>query len=384
MQSVTSRHWILAAALAAFGLAIAAQSASASWTVLSTKGPSGAQESVLYGISCANGEVCMSVGSYVSKAGVQEPLAVNFTIAELPPAPKGKAPALYNVSCPPPLGKFCMAVGRYIDSGGNPQALAEEYNAGVWKLQSLPLPPESTAAELGTVSCPTTTECTAVGDYHDSTGEHFLAEQWNSGAWKAEGLAAPAGAGFPGLIAVSCPESKACVSAGTYRNKASEQFIVGDEWTGTWSLQTMTNPAGSNRNIISDSCPASKKCVAVGYYTNGGGTVEPLAQELSGGTWSAVTLPSLTGTSNELYGVSCATSAKECTAVGKSVKSGVTENLAEESKLGVWSSVTIAPPSGAKSSFLQRPSCVTGEPCSVVGQYVNKAGETVMLIERKE
>src|ERR1700685_1481371 len=57
---------------------------------------------------------------------------------------------------------------------------------------------------LGAVSCPSTTSCTAVGWYSNSSGVDVpLAEYWNGSTWAMQTVPAPAGQVL-GLQAVSC------------------------------------------------------------------------------------------------------------------------------------------------------------------------------------
>ena len=144
----------------------------------------------------------LGVGDYHTTAGVQEPLADSvYGGLAYPPTP-GKEPILTSDSCPHENAEeFWMAVGKFINGGRTGSICREAHRTNGWELQKLKFPAGNTASELGMVSCPTTTECTAVGDYHNSTGEHYLAEQWSStGGRSAEAPAAPTGAGYPAML----------------------------------------------------------------------------------------------------------------------------------------------------------------------------------------
>jgi hypothetical protein len=377
----------LAVAIVLSGLGCA--SASAAWTVKSNAPPTGAKESKLEGISCANGEICWAVGDYHTTAGVQEPLADSvYGGLELPPTP-GKEPQLIAVSCPLGNGEeLCMAVGRFINSGGSLEAFAEKHTRTTgWKLQSLTFPSGNTASEIGAVSCPTTTECMAVGDYHNATGEHYLSEKWASGSWTPEAPTEPTGAGYPALTAISCPAAKECIAVGAYRTtpyNPSNQVTETEKWSaGSWSPQgtAMFNP-GSVPFIVSDSCITIKKCIGVGYY-QGVSVPETMAQEwetAAASGWTQQTSLALSG-ANELYGVSCWTAITGCVAVGRHVASGVTSALGEELSGTTWTQITLPSITGATASTLDRVSCLEGPLCYAAGYYLS-GGKNVMLIER--
>ncbi|HEY3829012.1 MAG TPA: hypothetical protein VGL57_07440 [Solirubrobacteraceae bacterium] len=375
---------LLAVAIVVCGIGCA--SASAAWTVKSTTPPTGSKESKLEGISCINGELCWAVGDYHTTAGVQEPLADSvYGGLAYPPTP-GKEPILTSDSCPHENAEeFCMAVGRFINGGGEREAFAEKHTrTNGWELQKLKFPAGNTASELGMVSCPTTTECTAVGDYHDSTGEHYLAEQWSStGGWSAEAPAAPTGAGYPAMLGLSCPKAKECKTIGIYRTSPyTPNLQVGepDNWNGTtWTRSgtTMSDP-GTEPFMTGLSCITMSECVGVGYYT--GTNIEMMAQEWNGTRWEPWTITQ-TGT-NELYGVSCWTSYAKCVAVGRHVAAGVPTAIGEELASNSWSAITLPSISGATASTLDRVSCVeTIVLCYAVGSYVS-GGKNVLLVER--
>ncbi len=105
---------------------------------------------------------------------------------------------------------------------------------------------------------------------------------------------------------------------------------------------------------------------------------EPITQ-----TWGTLQLTTNVSmaSANELQGISCPENVGECVATGESVTSGVASGLGEELKGDSWEQLTMAVPSGAKSSSLSRVWCLEPRYCSTVGNYVNSSGETVMLVE---
>lgn len=328
----------------------------------------------------------MGVGDYVNSSSVQEPLAENDEAVEFPPNPKGgKEPLLVGISCAKGT-IFCMAVGEYTESSDYTQVYAEKFSGKTWTLETVPLPSEGFASSFGSIACPTSTECTAVGTYHNPiTGEHYLGEKWTStGGWKAETPTERTGIGYGAIIALSCPTSASeCMSGTVYRKSAGRVEMEGEELNGTtWTPEAMTNPVGyTDIFTISDFCEKSlTACVSVGWYENSSNVVETQAQWWNGTSWKAMTTQNPTGANHELSGVSCLEGVKECFAVGKSTSAGVSEVLGEELKGATWSLMTLAKPTGAKESTLDRISCAPSV-CYAVGWYVNKSGETSMLLE---
>lgn len=173
------------------------------------------------------------------------------------------------------------------------------------------------------------------------------------------------------------------MSGTVYRKSAGRVEMEGEELNGTtWTPEAMTNPVGyTDIFTISDFCEKSlTACVSVGWYENSSNVVETQAQWWNGTSWKAMTTQNPTGANHELSGVSCLEGVKECFAVGRSTSAGVSEVLGEELKGTTWSLMTLAKPTGAKESTLDRISCAPSV-CYAVGWYVNKSGETSMLLE---
>ena len=122
--------------------------------------------------------------------------------------------------------------------------------------------------------------------------------------WHAVDLPAvrpgPAGA-FESSPAVSCVSTTSCVAVGSYAPIGARSLSLGggvipmaDELSGgTWTAVTLPVPAGgSDVSLSAVSCDSATSCVAVGQYSPPGGGARPLAETLSGGAWTATALPS--------------------------------------------------------------------------------------------
>ena len=144
------------------------------------------------GVSCRSTTACYAVGENFNLAG-------EFTLANLinptglgvsfftTPSPGKNINLLSAVSCPggPLVVRelvTCVAVGKNNDFEGTVVTLAEIYDGSVWSTMSIPTPtnPSGTpiAASLDGISCPSTTDCIAVGS--DTAGT--LAEQLTDGS----------------------------------------------------------------------------------------------------------------------------------------------------------------------------------------------------------
>jgi hypothetical protein len=374
-------------------------SASAAWTIRSTTLPTGTSESRLFGVSCMSEESCWAVGEYRNASGVLEPFAWDpiRSVYGLPPTPGG-SPQLTDVSCPRiAANQFCMAVGRFVNGSGSLQAFAEKYTSvSGWQLQTLTFPAGNTAAELGTISCPTESECVAVGDYHNATGIHYLAERWTSlGGWAPETPAEPPGIGYQYLGSISCPAAGECVGTGGYKvspygaaNQTMETEKFSSSATPHWSYQggTVRDPfapaSGTAPVLAADSCVATTECIGVGFYTNASSAIEMMAWKKKAASpgWEPQSMTALSGES-ELHGVSC-WAFTSCVAVGKRKVFGSGSALAEELSGSTWTQITLPVVSGSTDSILNRDTCISkGSFCFAVGWSV-VGGVTSILVER--
>jgi len=169
---------------------------------------------------------------------------------------------------------------------------------------------------LSAVSCPTTTDCVAVGST-GQTGSSALVERWNGTTWRVVPTP-PTGATDTLLDGVSCSGPDACTAVGytTTGNPSQNSAPVAERWDGkSWTIQTPPVPPGTNvtADLYSVGCPSTDRCLAVGIYTVDGVGTGSLAELWNGTAW---TLEPSTYPSPELLSVSCATH-HSCVAVGQ-------------------------------------------------------------------
>ena len=270
--------------------------------------PSVVDDNLISGVSCSTASSCMAVGPSVPIQDGPATEVWNGASWSLPPSPPyvdaGDHGALSDVSCP---AASCMAVGyeyNYEQSPDDDVPLGELWNGSGWTLQIIPVPAGANTSALESVSCPTTTDCTAVG-YEGLSGP--LAENWNGTAWTVQTTP-----GTGALTGVSCPTTDLCWAVG------GTGSMVAEEWNGSaWTVQSLPAPTGATSTSLTGvSCPSASDCVAVGRYTESQGGAMTLAEQWNGTSWTIMHSPNPVGSvGNYLSGVSCAT-ATACTAVG--------------------------------------------------------------------
>ncbi len=328
-----------------------------------------AMPATLSAVSCPSATECVAVGSYLDASGKPDagPLieVSNGSGWRVPSTPKVSGGGLMGVSCP--SASECLAVGT-IDSAGSSAPLAELWNGASWSVLRGAAGPGGDGS-LDGVSCSSPTSCMAVGATSDP------AELWNGSTWTGEPLPgfSSHGTALPveSLSGVSCVPSGVCDAVGyhsTYGEQGSE--VVTAEWNaGAWSDRE--EPASTHTNVLllGLSCPAATACEAVGSEGEG----------WNGTVWSAQNLSLPAGAF--LQGDSC-TSPAACVAVGDETgSSGKPNRIFTDTFNGTaWTPAPIATPGSASLPDLTGISCVTGTSCTAVGSDTDAAGVSVPLV----
>ena len=307
-----------------------------SWSPMPTPDPAGIDEgwkysryALLRGVSCALPDSCMAVGDYRGTDDVVRPLAESWDgeswemTAPALPADALEA-QLTGVSCP--SASDCTAVGFYEDGSGNTRPLVERWNGAAWTLVSASAPVGSLASELLTVSCAGPDTCVAGGTQMQSGGEEMtLAEHWDGTEWSVVPTPTPGTNPQARFEGISCLSASTCTAVGYFRSGPS---LVGlaESWDGEeWTVQPLTTPQGEGV-LTGVSCTAPQTCTAAGYFYNPSELDHgwrPLVERLSGSSWSVLEIASLEVPANwwresSLNGISCA-EAKACVAVGNAL-----------------------------------------------------------------
>jgi hypothetical protein len=249
-----------------------------SWAIKPSPSPTPTGTDVLEGVSCAARDACTAVG--LSQTGgntanvlVEAWNGTTWTTQSAPNFSGGPWSELHSVSCPSKTE--CVAVGN----GG-----AEVSNGGTWTIQTMP------TADLASVSCASVTACLAVGG--------FVAEEWNGVSWSQQAGAQPAAAGGRGLSSVSCSSDTACTAAGSQLDSAGTYVPLAERWNGSgWQIQPTPVPLDNIYSVLNGvSCPSRNACTAVGLYErNGYPTGDdpggPLIEHWDGSNWRIQTAP---------------------------------------------------------------------------------------------
>jgi hypothetical protein len=441
-----------------------------SWQIQATPAISGSFGAEFQGMSCPAAQSCVAVGNSGTAGGNEATLAESWNGTSWTVQPT-QVPehAVYNellaVSCTAP--DACTAVGWAGFLNGQSRALANRWDGTSWQLQTTPVPPPHTPlAEyaavsctgaaactaagaawtrsnlttglvaawqgtswqtqatpdpagaavqtiLGGVSCPSASDCVAVGYFYTNAVVAVpLAESWDGTSWQIQATPLPAGSGS--LSTVSCTSASACTAVGSYLDSSTGQTVtLAERWDGTsWQVQSTPNPAAAmdGSSLGSVSCSAPDACMAVGNYNNGAASV-PFAETWDGTSWTVQTVPyppkggyvsgvSCTSPSDcvaigrgsymwngtawryqratrpahsrtvRLYSVSCS-SASWCTAVGSYGVPGVrgSQTLAEDWNGTRWALQTTPNKAKAKYNTLYGVSCTSASACTAIGVY---------------
>ncbi len=339
----------------------------ARWRIQFVPIPPGAQFSELNGVTCNATTSCLAVGDYVNSSRLDVTLAerwngTNWAI-QLSPNPTGTRffSVLTGVSCTAP--NTCEASGAW-DAG----LFAERWNGTSWSLQAVPAPSGAQVAQLFGMAC-AASSCEAVGIYQNRSGAFVpLGERWNGAAWRAQPTPDPARASTNFLSGVSCPSSSDCTAVGQ-GNGDGTAFALGERWRdGRWNLENVRSPVGAAENQLNGiACPAPDACVAVGMVGPTRGVLSTEALGWNGRTWHLQRIPTLPGAS--LNAVSCA-SETDCVAVGGS-NSGT---LAEHWNGKHWMVQPTPNPSAAPAPALTGVSCTAATSCIAVGASFDTSG----------
>jgi hypothetical protein len=341
------------------------------WAIQPTPNPSRAQSfSVLTGISCTARDACEASGA--SDAPSASTFAERWNGSrwslQATPNPAGAQFAqLYSVSC---TASSCEAVGIYFDSSGAIVPLGERWNGTAWHAQPVPNPARASINGLGSVSCSSSSDCTAVGLGNQDGTPFTLSERWQNSGWRIEKVPSPVGAAKNVLNGIACPATNACVAVGTAGPTRGVFSAEALRWDGTtWRLQQIPTVPGANLNAVS--CVTETDCVAVG-----GSNAGTLAERWNGEEWTVQPTPDPAGApAPALYAVSCV-SASSCMAVGGSNGTGRGAQfvVAEHWDGHAWTLVPAPRPSSQPNNQLNGVACPTSLACIAVGASADTSG----------
>jgi hypothetical protein len=377
---------VFGVSLVVFALtAVASGSASAAtWSIQEPAVQKYAQGGGFTGVSCVSSESCQAVGHYLTIPilGSEElPLAEGSSGATWTTRPfEGAKSRPAGISC---TTIACVAVGAIREGKAIAKPLSARRNAEGWQLVSVPLPTGAQGGALTGVSC-VSAVCTAVGYYFNNAGTELpLAETGNTFTWSSQAPPVPTGAKTASLASISCVSSEWCQAVGVYINSSGKELPLTEHWNGkVWAIQPSSSEVSFR--LTSVACAFTGSCFATGA------TLTPILEAVvgehwNGEKWTIMELPlPAGGESKGLAGVSCGGPiAALCVEVGSYTRAGTEMPMAETLSGSTWSFSELPIASGAKSTLPVSVSC-TSAACDATGGYINKEGAETPLIERYE
>jgi len=240
------------------------------WSIMPS--PSfGPNETWLFGVSCPSTTSCVAVGIFGDGMLIERWDGKRWSAITIVPKVPMKQ-VLYGVSCPSPTS--CVAVGTAFSPDRFVlRTLVEHWNGKHWSVMA-GTPNPSAFDQFNAVSCRTARHCVAVGTGGPGGPEpdHALAERWDGhGGWSLMGgIDRPDNADLTGL---SCPTATDCFAVGTVTTGSTIQTLI-EHWDGYGGWSIMASPSATNPFLRGLSCPNQTNCYAVGNGNQRGTLVE--------------------------------------------------------------------------------------------------------------
>ena len=253
-------------------------------------------------------------------------------------------------------------------------------------------------AQVISVSCATSGNCSAGGIYADSSGHRqaFVVGE-TDGTWgtaiEVPGTAALNTGGTATVASVSCASAGNCSAGGYYLDSSTHQqaFVVG-ETDGTWGTAievpgTAALNLGGTAEVRSVSCASAGNCSAGGGYRTSGGGYEAFVVSENNGTWgTAIEAP---GSGMLNTGGDAVVSSVSCGAAGNCAAGGfyytkITPDLSQafviSQKNGTWGKAIevpgTAPVNSAGTATVSSVSCASAGNCVAGGSYSPSGGDS--------
>jgi hypothetical protein len=280
------------------------------WTIIEPANPAGAKQSSLSAVSCPTATSCEAVGESSAVPGQAGQLIAeswNGSSWRLVPVAHPGSADLGSVSCGGP--NSCVTTGFRSTTSGVFQAVTERWTGQQWLLVTPRQPLAFT--EFEGVSCPAVRNCYAVGGASRTLAgaSHPLIEHWAGGStWTTLNVAKPSTTSAF-LASVSCPSTSSCTATGSIGNSNVEpRPLVEDLAKGTWTegLPTFGSAIMPGfLNISNVSCSAPRVCNALLDYIGPGETLDfATASRTATGGFNAH-IPAQDVSTDSVGGISC-------------------------------------------------------------------------------
>jgi hypothetical protein len=184
-----------------------------SWSIVPSPNQPLAVDSALVGVTCTSTTNCFAVGSddtqLVTSTLTERWDGSSWSIVSSP-NPKGSPDSqLSSVTCTSATNCFAVGIGH--------ATLIERWNGTIWGIVTSANPTGATGASLTGVSCPSASRCVAVGTIFRQNVLQRLVESWNGKAWSLTGVPVPSGTKLSNLSGVSCATTTNCFAVGDFR-----------------------------------------------------------------------------------------------------------------------------------------------------------------------
>jgi hypothetical protein len=292
------------------------------------------QAELPFGVSCASVPQgipsCLAVGRYYIHPDYPVQLIApgswNGFSGEASHNPPGATWSDFAyVSCPDE--SFCMLMGArgtahktgkgkldYVEHANVYKFTLGKISGSKISRVSIPDPLNAHQAELAAVSCPTTSNCMAVGNATTVSGRSlpFYALR-TAGTWLIKPVPQAKAGYVEALQSVHCTAPGYCIVVGDLAGRKSSTAFAARYVKGRWSV--MRTASRAEAAFFDISCATPTYCVAVGVQHSSAPLIEAWKGTTS--TWVAQVAPGMARPLNEgaLLSVSCI-SATDCTAVG--------------------------------------------------------------------
>ena len=289
-----------------------------------------------------------------------------------------------SISCSSPIA--CVTVGEVVGAHGEAPTALRWYPAGAVSFAGA-APKSPYGAQMVSISCTGPLSCVAVGSIQTKFGNaEPRVDVLTPTGWITTVLT-PSHRGADNLLSgVSCPSTTQCFAVGSvatgnisqHTHSVVDAITIGPKNKVTVSAMVHPTP-GTVDSFNAISCASASSCVAVGTTFGGAGhTWAPLVETMTGTTWAVTPVAGLTG--GYLLGVSCATTTS-CAAVGSTngLTVSATRPLVATTTTGTWSGQVIASP----GSSLIGVSCVAPLLCRGVGSTSAGTSTTALALSNR-
>jgi len=351
-----------------------------SWSIVNSPNRSTTKDDFLVGVTCAAPGTCWAVGDYSTGSRYQTLIEhFNGTVWDIAGSANTSAiqdNVLSGVACASTIN--CWAGGSY-RIGATEQTLIEHFDGAAWRILKSPNTRASQHNELRALSCTSTTNCWAAGDYFAGTYYQTLIERYTGSSWSVANSQDTSPTQDNVLNSVVCTSSMNCWATGDYFSGTRDQTLI-ERYNGTgWKIVASPNTDPMQDNvIIGVTCTSAASCWAAGIYDDGT-NAHTLIEHLDASRWTIDLSPNVrTPADSRLRAVTCASTAR-CWAVGD--YSGVSniQTLIEQYDGTAWSMAIAPDTAAAQDNVLNSVACTSTTSCWAAGYYNNDTNNQTLI-----